>query len=327
MRIPGIKTVRLFSRWIQARLLGGALILGYHRIGESLQDGYETSVSAKFFEEQMQVLCKHAKPIGLSKLVEHLKEGTLLPKSVAITFDDGYADNLYQAKPILEQFEIPATVFVCMGFLGREFWWDELDRMVMLSKTDIGSLRLEVGKKQFVWNPSGVGREPDLQIRRKLRQALYNFLLGLDVEEQRQALNAIRNWSGVLTSEPTARAMTANELLQLVNGGLIQVGAHTRHHPMLPQLSAERQREEIVGCKQDLEALLGNRIDGFAYPNGQATPDSKRIIRDAGFKYACTSLHNVIRPTSDLHELTRFWQKDVDGDTFLQSLHLWMRGG
>jgi peptidoglycan/xylan/chitin deacetylase (PgdA/CDA1 family) len=96
---------------------------------------------------------------------------------------------------------------------------------------------------------------------------------------------------------------------------------------MLPRLSLERQREEIVSSKQDLESLLGKRVDGFSYPNGRATEDVKRIVREAGFTFACTSLHDVIRPSHHLHTLTRFWQRDVDGDKFLQHLRLWMKGG
>ena len=64
---------------------------------------------------------------------------------------------------------------------------------------------------------------------------------------------------------------------------------------------------------------------GFAYPNGRATTDAKRIVQEAGFAFACTSLHDVVRPGKDLYELTRFWQKDVDGDKFLQGLQRWMK--
>jgi peptidoglycan/xylan/chitin deacetylase (PgdA/CDA1 family) len=272
----------------------------------------------------MEALSKFAQPIHLGELVQCLKSGSVPPKSVAVTFDDGYADNLYEAKPVLERYAIPATVFVCTGYAGEEFWWDELDRLVMSSGSALGALRLEAGKKSFAWDQPEVSPEAGLESRKKFRHALYQFLLELNVEEQNQAMDVIRSWSGVTSNEITARAMTHEELAQLTKDGLIETGAHTRHHPMLSRLAVERQREEIVSNKRELEEILGRRVDGFAYPNGRATDDAKRIVREAGFAYACTSLHDVVRPASDLHELTRFWQKDVDGKKFLRGLKLWM---
>ena len=327
MRIPGIKTAKNFSRWLQARVLGGALILGYHRIACTSRDGYEVCVSPENFAGHMESLRKYVRPISLSKLVQGLKEGSLPPKSVAVTFDDGYADNLYAAKPILEKYEISATVFICTGYMGREFWWDELERLVIGSQTDPHMLHLQAGGKQFAWHKSTVSPgEAQPALREEFCRALYQFLLSLDVEDQNHAMRVIRSWSEMsFPGIPTTRAMSEEELRRLVDGGLIELGAHTSHHPMLPQLSFERQKEEIQSSKRVLEALLGEKIAGFSYPNGRATVDAKTLVRETGFTYACTSLHDVVRPGSDVYELTRFWQKDVDGDQFLRGLSLWTK--
>ncbi len=324
MRIPGVKTAQTFSRWVRARILGGALILGYHRVVDLAHDEYDVCVTPEHFAEQMEAVRKYAHPLRLTELVQLLREGSVPPKSVAVTFDDGYADNLYEAKPVLEKYEVPATVFVCTGYAGKEFWWDELERLVISSQAELGALRLQMRENRFQWDQPNASPEAGLESRREFHQALYNFLLALDVEDQSQAMDTIRSWASVSSNETTARAMTHEELLQLTKGGLIEIGAHTRYHPMLPRLSLERQSEEIVSSKQDLENLLGRRVDGFAYPNGRATDDAKRIVREAGFAFACTSLHDVVRPAHDLHELTRFWQKDVGGDKFLRGLKLWM---
>jgi hypothetical protein len=188
----------------------------------------------------------------------------------------------------------------------------------------LGALRLVLGKKTFAWHRLNGSPEASLESRGRFRHALYHFLLALDVEEQRQAMDMFRSWSGVTSNETTTRAMTHDELVGLTTGGLIEIGAHTLFHPMLPRLTVERQREQIVANKHELEEILGRRVDGFAYPNGRATDDAKRIVRDAGFAYACTSLQDVVRPASNLHELTRFWQKDVDGERFLHRLKFWM---
>jgi peptidoglycan/xylan/chitin deacetylase (PgdA/CDA1 family) len=329
MKLAGAKTAKQFTRWLQARFSGGALILGYHRI--SVQgDFYEVCVSPENFAEHLHELRKRTHPIRLSKLVQHLRDGSLPDKAVAITFDDGYTDNLYAAKPLLEKYEIPATVFICTGYMGREFWWDELERLVTCSQTDLGALRLHAGGKQFEWHGANMSlKAEEPAVRHKFCRALYHFLLSLDVGEQNNAMGLIRSWCKVsppeISTQRAIRAMTEHELLQLVDGGLIELGAHTRHHPMLPQLSFERQREEIESSKKDLETLLGKRIAGFSYPNGRATMDAKRLIQEMGFAYACTSLHDVVRPRSDVYELTRFWQQDLNGDQFVKRLNRWMR--
>ena len=325
MKIPGVKTVKTFSRWVQARLLGGALILGYHRVADVKRDEYEVCVTPDYFAEQMEALRKYARPIRLVEVVQCLKIGRLPPRSVAVTFDDGYADNLYEAKPVLEKYEIPATVFVCSGYQGREFWWDELDRLVIGSKADLGALRLGDGDKSSGWDPSEGNTEAGFDVRRKFCQALYHFLLELDVEEQNRAMDTIRNWSGVSSSDALpARSMRHAELLRLAEGELIEIGAHTRFHPMLSQLSLERQKDEIVASKHELEEILGRKVDGFAYPNGRTTVGAKRIVIEAGFVYACTSEPDLIRDYRNRYQISRFWPRDWDGKEFANWLRRWL---
>jgi peptidoglycan/xylan/chitin deacetylase (PgdA/CDA1 family) len=210
--------------------------------------------------------------------------------------------------------------------MGKEFWWDELERLVLGSQMDLHTLRLQAGGKQFEWHETSTSSETErLALRREFCRALYQFLLSLDVEDQNHAMRFIRSWSGVSPSGiSTLRAVNENEVLRLVDGGLIEIGAHTRHHPMLSQLSFDRQKEEIQSSKKDLETLLSKKIAGFAYPNGRATEDAKRLVRDMDFTYACTSLHDVVGPKSDLYELTRFWQRDVDGERFMKRLNRWL---
>ena len=330
MRIPGAKTARMFSRWLLARALGGALIIGYHRVARPALDLYGVCVSPEHFAEHLAALRKWANPIRLSRLVQHLKDGSLPPRSVAVTFDDGYADTLYYAKPLLDAYEIPATIFVSTGYAGREFWWDELNRLAMTSQADPRELRLEALNIHMPsnWPLLGTGADhPDqASTRRHFTHELYNLLLPLDVDKLHIAMDAVRTWSGLIPSgEADSRAMSMDELLTLAGHELIEIGSHTPNHLFLPGLTPERQRQEIAAGKQDLEALLGRPVAGFSYPNGRSTEETRQIVRDAGFGYACTSLHNVVRPGVDLYDLTRFWQQDVEGDNFISGLNLWMK--
>ena len=82
-------------------------VLMYHRIGSPDVDPWQLSVSEKNFEQHLRLLQKVVQP--LPSIIRNLKEGKLNTKCVALTFDDGYADNYLIAKPLLEKYEIPAT--------------------------------------------------------------------------------------------------------------------------------------------------------------------------------------------------------------------------
>jgi peptidoglycan/xylan/chitin deacetylase (PgdA/CDA1 family) len=119
--------------------------LVYHRINELRSDPWALGVTPRRFAEHLEVLRDCARPIRLEQLSGALLDGSLPDRSVVVTFDDGYADNLYNAKPLLERYDVPATVFVTTGYVGsgREFWWDELDRLLLQPGTLPEALRLE----------------------------------------------------------------------------------------------------------------------------------------------------------------------------------------
>lgn len=104
-----------------------AIILLYHRVAELENDINFLSVSQINFENQLIYLSKKFKILSLNELAEDLKTNNLKTNSIVITFDDGYADNLHNALPILEKHKIPATIFVTTGKIGDNapFFWEE----------------------------------------------------------------------------------------------------------------------------------------------------------------------------------------------------------
>jgi peptidoglycan/xylan/chitin deacetylase (PgdA/CDA1 family) len=101
VRVPGLKTLRLSARWLRGRLTRGILILGYHSIAEPVTDAYSLSVTPQRFAEQLQVLSQIGQVISLRELVSRLRERRVPKRAVVLTFDDGYADVLDHAKPLL----------------------------------------------------------------------------------------------------------------------------------------------------------------------------------------------------------------------------------
>ena len=126
-----LRVVRRRHRWF--RRMGGPAILMYHRIATPDVDPWGLSVSPERFAEQVHALRARRTTLSMDAFVARLRSGALPHDAVALTFDDGYLDNLRRAKPILEAAGVPATVFLTTGRIGtgEEFWWDELARMVL----------------------------------------------------------------------------------------------------------------------------------------------------------------------------------------------------
>lgn len=99
-------------------------ILVYHRISNQL---YTSGISIECFEKQMAYIKKRLRIISVSQLVDESKKVQLQPHTLALTFDDGYADFYYNAWPILRKYNIPATLYVPSGFADQSQWlWPDL---------------------------------------------------------------------------------------------------------------------------------------------------------------------------------------------------------
>src|SRR4051812_47294780 len=134
MLMRSIERLRRAVRWPRTQSEGQVLILLYHRIAELHSDPWGLAVTPRRFTEHVEALQQHARAMRLQQLPQGLLKGDLPDRSVVVTFDDGYADNLHNAKPVLERYDVPATVFVTTGYIGQEkheFWWDELDRLFL----------------------------------------------------------------------------------------------------------------------------------------------------------------------------------------------------
>lgn len=319
----GVKALVRYTRWVRGRLVKRkALILGYHRIDDDPWDPYSLNVTPMHFSEQLDVLRKHANPVSLQALVDGMLFGNLAPRSVAVTFDDGYLGNLHHAKPILERYRIPATVFVVTGYLGREFWWDELARLCRGAKDLPQELCLNVNGRKFSWQSNAPVNER-LWKRRLL--SLHHFFSLLNEPERLNGLTQLRRALSIsVDNSSVSRAMTSDELRELATGELVNVGAHTVSHPFLPKLGRKAQENEIAESKKYLEGLMGAQIGSFCYPYGLLTRKTAAIVRDLGFRCACTTYSDIVTHSNDPFRLPRFLIPNWNGAKFGSWLHRWM---
>jgi peptidoglycan/xylan/chitin deacetylase (PgdA/CDA1 family) len=315
----------------------------YHRIVELSSDPYLLGVKPQRFAEHLEILRKHGRPMQLHQLAQALRDGNLPRRALVVTFDDGYADNLYTAKPLLERFEVPATIFVTTGYIGRdrEFWWDELERLLLQPGILPETLRLNIGAGVCEWKLGDTVcySEDDYQqhvswnvakvaptIRHNLYNSLYQRLLPLAEVERREVLDELLRWAG---REPRARRshqlVSSDEVVRLSEGGVIEIGAHTVNHPALSGLPAAVQRDEVVESKAHLTRILGRRVTSFAYPYGDYTTETAAIVQGAGFDSACSTVARTVRRGTNHFELPRVLVRDCSGDVFDRRLWTFFR--
>uniref|UniRef100_B8HRB0 Polysaccharide deacetylase n=1 Tax=Cyanothece sp. (strain PCC 7425 / ATCC 29141) TaxID=395961 RepID=B8HRB0_CYAP4 len=312
----------------------------YHRIADLSLDPWGLAVSPHNFAEHLQVLRQQAHPLTLAQLVQAHQQGQVPDRAVVLTFDDGYLDNFQTALPLLEQQDIPATCFVTTGYTGqgREFWWDELARLLLQPIQLPPELTLTLAAQTQTW-PLGPAASSSPATRQQERQykaweaptgsrlafyyAVWSQLRSLTDTQQQQALADIRTWTAAPSSPGPEGGMALEHLIALDRGGLITIGAHTVTHPLLSAQSHDRQLEEIQGSKQTLEDWLNHPVSYFAYPFGDYGPETVRLTREAGFACACTVESRPAWRGCDLFELPRFGVENWNGEELAQHLSKW----
>jgi peptidoglycan/xylan/chitin deacetylase (PgdA/CDA1 family) len=345
MSIRDIGGVQQAAQWLRNRFASRVLIVLYHRVVElPFADPYLLCVSPQHFAEHLEILRRSWRPLRLQQLAQAPRARGLPHRAVVVTFDDGYADNLYNAKPLLERYAIPATLFVVTGSIGcgREFWWDELQRLFLQPATLPESLDLQVRGRSYQWELGDAARyceadcrrqrgwnveqEETPSLRQHLHRALYYLLHLLTEGERLKVLDKLVAWAGIeSTNRPTHRTLSRDEVVRMAKGGLVEVGSHTVTHPALANLPLSVQREQIRRSKASLEDVLGRPVTSFSYPHGSYTPETAALVREAGFACACSSLIDLVWRGTDRFQLPRMVVKNWDGEAFAQRLEEWFR--
>jgi peptidoglycan/xylan/chitin deacetylase (PgdA/CDA1 family) len=297
-----------------ARLSRRPVILMYHRIAEPAFDPWGLAVSPARFEEQLAMLNRRRSPMGMDELADRCRHRRLSADAVAVTFDDGYLDNLKFAKSRLEAAGIPATVFITTGRIGcpDEFWWDELARIVLRSQAAI-DVQVPIGahlcRLRFTgaceeaphptwraWTPPTTAREAAyLELWRRLQKC--------QPEEREAGMARLR----ALPSAPVeddSRPMDRAEIGRLASA-CISVGAHGVSHQPLPSLALQAREAEIRQSREACRSITGQPVEGFAFPHGAADDATRRLVAEAGYRWACSTESRSIRPGDDHYSLPR----------------------
>jgi len=239
-------------------------------------------VTQSAFESQLQYLQKNASVLPLSEAVGRLQDGTLPSRAVSITFDDGYANNLYLAYPLLAKYQMHATIFLSSAYMesGEFFPFLKL-RLIKQSDRCDGAAPCLLEYKS---NPL------DSVMR-----------------------SAERSWGdikGHLTGDQfqTLRPMTVAEV-RGADSCLIEFAAHSHTHCILRNEARERRREEIQLSVAKVREWTGRPANLFSYPNGELGDFDgldKQALRELGIQAAVTGIHGANTKPFDPLALRRY---------------------
>lgn len=294
---------------------GKLSVLCYHRVMPMADPLHPFDVDRESFAWQMRILVEHFDVLPLSEAVVRLRKGTLPARAASITFDDGYADNVQVALPILLRNNLSATFFIATGFLnGGRMWNDSVIEAIRLTQQD----RLDL-------SPIGLGTIAvgSVEERRLAISKILKYLKYLEPAERQAKIREIERIVSVAL--PTDLMMRYQDVKELASAGM-EIGGHTVSHPILINLPSGEAEKEIAEGKEKLEEISGAPVKMFAYPNGKKGEDYADehigMVRKLGFIGAASTSPGVSRRGDSGYELRRFIPWDSTPRRFLLRLLL-----
>lgn len=261
------------------------------------------------FEQQMQWLKRSFQVLPLAVAVQGLQRGTLPARAAAITFDDGYADNVTCALPVLRRLGLHATFFIATGYLDGGVMWNDV-----LSHSVHETAHAQLDASAAGLGVLNLGQGPE---RTPVLMRVNAAVKHLDFDERERVVEAIRAAAGV--DRPTHLMMSTQQLRDLHAAGM-GIGGHTVNHPILARCSDDLAWREIDEGARHLRELLGDPVELFAYPNGRPDADygpaHVRMAREAGFRAAVSTSAGAARQGDDPYQLPRFMPWDTSHGRF-----------
>lgn len=296
---------------VLARIGGrrGAIILMYHSVADDPERNFidpRNHVAPAVFEEQMKFLAGERTVLSLERLVEMIREGeNISGDAIAITFDDGYRDNLTIAAPILERYELPATIFLPTKYIddAEPQWVDRLFTMFRHRSND----RLVV--RDVISNGEAIEQSFDLADPAQEGVAyrlLCTKLLSASYEARGVCLQAVaEQLMPTSTCPQLTMSWTDVETLHR-DYPLFSIGGHTVEHADLTNATADEVWQELSASRDRIDEQCGSARRAFSFPYGRCSKQLQRAVESKGYFASCGGgFGPVVNAASDPFALPR----------------------
>jgi len=291
-------------------------VLMYHNIvpDECPIDAW-TLVRASAFRQQMELLRQHYDVVPIGDIIHDTTDGShalresCKPKAV-ITFDDGYRNNYSIALPILKEFNFPAAVFVCSGFLNssKMTWYDKVIYAIQRSSCN----QIELGEKTYSFKHPRSNRRWD-----RINDLLTDLKAKTD-HERAVLVEQIETTLPVEHDQNECFAFLSDgEVKEMHQTGLITIGAHTANHELLTQVSLEEAEKTVMKNYQDLKAIIDHDVNFISYPNGNYNMKILELMHALPFKAAFTTKSDLYSRMYSVFEVPRIGVGGYDGNADL----------
>ncbi|MGE0823681.1 MAG: polysaccharide deacetylase family protein [Candidatus Binatia bacterium] len=300
IRLPSHKNNTRYMPAIRKKGEQNVQILTYHRVNDE-NDPFFAGIPIETFARQMEYLSARFTIWPLEQVVEGMKKKDIPHNTLVVTFDDGYADNYFNAYPILKAYRIPATIFLTTDVIGTngELWHDRI--FSAFRETQVESL---------TWDADRGRVYPLSTVEQRLyaQSCVLQLLWSVGEEQRLQWVDRLSTALKVKAGQVRPRLMLTWDEIQVMQRGGVAFGGHTCSHPILSKLSPVRIQTEILESKRILEEHLQQPVTTFAYPNGRKCDfdeTTKSLLREAGYQCAVTTVFGRNEIGQDLFELHR----------------------
>ncbi len=272
----------------RALTAGMARILMYHNF--SGPGGADPDfLNTEGIRRQFTYLRQHFQVIPLSQLAEQLASRRKLDRlTVALTIDDGRRNCYEFFFPLLKEFNLPATFFVVSSFIRGEEWiWT--DKVMWLSEQPNRPQELSHGALAATFQSLNRIRPED----RKARIEALAKSMGVSVPQSAPAKYAPCSW---------------NELREMSDSGLMEIGSHTVTHPILSSITDEESWNELTQSRAQIEEGVGRSVASFCFPNGMPgdfRPSQVQQVERAGYACSVIADFGMVTTASDPYRLPR----------------------
>lgn len=291
-------------------------ILIYHRVAAPSSDPWGLAVSPDNFDAQMAAIAMQAsaQPWDAALSSRWARRPLRSKARFVITFDDGYADNLYRALPALERHGIPAVFFIATGFLDKQyFWWDRLAELVLGDSALDGVLLAAVAS-----GLTTAGEADQLKVlsAEEVHLRLYGLLAACEFDDREQILDDMTSAVRFEPTDPMSRPLTSDELVDFARHPLVSIGCHTHRHSKLSTVDLQEAAWDIRAGAEHLQQLLGNETRPFAYPHGKHNKSVVGSVKAAGFNIAVTTVPRAVSAVDHALALPRRPTSNIPADEF-----------